>query len=238
MRTGTGFIRHEALAALGVEHGFGTRRAPEVSQECVIPRQVHGRRILRITARPAGDPPEADGVVTATPHLAVAVVTADCVPVLAACAGGGAVAAIHAGWRGLAAGVVEAGAAALLEIGGGRPGRRAAVVGPHIGPCCYEVDAPVLEALAHRFGDRVLEQGVHPTRPAHARVDLGRLARHALLRAGFGPDEVFEVDGACTRCDPARFHSWRRDGSRAGRMPHFVAARGDAGALDRSSRPA
>ena len=217
-----GFIEHPALAALGVEHGFGTRAAPEVSQQCVIPRQVHGARVLRVAAPFAGPPAEADGLVSTAAGLPVGVVTADCVPVLVACAGGGAVAAIHAGWRGLAAGVVEAGAGAVLALAEGSPIPRAAVVGPHIGPCCYEVDGPVLEALARRFGDRLGDVS-RPTRPGRA--------RRALLRAGFRREEVFAVEGACTRCDAQRFHSWRRDGRQAGRMLHFAAARGgDRGA--------
>lgn len=232
-----GFLEHPALVGLGVEHGFGTRAAPEVSQECVLPRQVHGARIVRVSAAFSGARPEADGLVSATPALPVAVVTADCVPVLATCAGGRAVAAIHAGWRGLAAGVVEAGAGALLALADRHPGGRAAVVGPHIGPCCYEVDGPVLDALARRFG-AFLQELSRPTAPGRARIDLGGLVRRALLGSGFREEEVFAVEGACTRCDAQRFHSWRREGRRAGRLLHFAIARGEAGALDRSREPA
>ena len=232
-----GFLEHSALALLGVEHGFGTRTADGVSQGCVIPRQVHGARVLAVSAPFGSRPPEADGLVSATPGLPIGVVTADCVPVLAAWAGGAAVAALHAGWRGLAAGVVEAGVAALRAVAARRDGFRAAVVGPHIGPCCYEVDGPVLDALASRFGD-CLPALSRPSRPGRARIDLGGLARQALLRAGFAAAEVFVLPDACTRCDAGRFHSFRRDGRGAGRMLHFAIARGDAASLDRPREPA
>jgi hypothetical protein len=154
----------------------------------------------------------------------VGVVTADCVPFLVATDTGSAVAAIHAGWRGLAAGVVAAGIEALRAEAAGAP-RLVAAIGPHIGACCYEVDEPVLEALAPAFGPQ-LAAALRPGRPAHAWLDLGQLARSALLRAGLAPDALGALPRACTRCHPERFHSYRRDGVSAGRLYHFIAARG------------
>jgi hypothetical protein len=151
----------------------------------------------------------------------VGVATADCVPLLLASAHGEWVVAVHAGWRGLAAGVVE-GAAEFLAAR--RPeGGWIAVLGPHVGPCCYEIDEPVVAALRPRFADG-LDDALRPTRPAHWRLDLGRLARHALSRAGFDAVRVGAVPDACTACDGERFHSHRRDGPRAGRLVHFVVA--------------
>jgi YfiH family protein len=189
----------------------------------VRPRQVHGARIATDAECAGPAPPAADGVVSRTPGRRVAIVTADCVPILMASASGAAVAAVHAGWRGLAAGVVEAGVAALRELAP-RGSPLLAVLGPHIGSCCYEVDAPVLDALRLRFAER-LDRCARPARPGHARLDLGRLARGALRAAGLAPDAVAALPAACTHCDPVRFHSYRRDGRQAGRLVHFIGAR-------------
>ena len=100
-----------------------------------------------------------------------------------------------------------------------------AVIGPHIGPCCYEVDAPVIDAMALRRAASIAASTA-PARPGHALLDLGRLTRAALVSEGLGPDDIAQVSGACTRCDARRFHSYRRDGPRAGRLTHYIAARG------------
>lgn len=207
---------HDAVLEGVAEHGFGLRTSAE-RPEVRRPRQVHGARAVRDD----GDAPpgEADALVTVRPGRLVGVVTADCVPVLGAA--GGAVAAIHAGWRGLAAGVVSAGLEALQ--GAAAPGAPLrAAVGPHIGACCYEVDAPVLDALAPRFGP-ALEGATVPSRPGHARLDMLALVRVELLRAGVAPDALGTDAARCTRCDAASFHSYRRDGARAGRLLHWIA---------------
>ena len=134
-------LSHPLLGVLGVRHGFGLRDVPQPA-DVVCPRQVHGITVAR-TKDGSAEPCEADAIVSSDTSCPVGVVTADCVPVLAASADGGAVAAIHAGWRGLAAGVVERGIAALRRAAGAELAL-AAVMGPHIGPCCYEVDEPVL----------------------------------------------------------------------------------------------
>jgi hypothetical protein len=130
------------------------------------------------------------------------------------------------GWRGLAQGVVAASVDALRRSRDHE--RFVAVIGPHIGACCYEVDAPVLDALRHTLGDAV-QRASQPTRPGHARIDLGMLVAGALESAGLARDRLGRLPECCTRCDAQRFHSFRRDGARAGRLVHHVAAR-----LDRS----
>jgi purine-nucleoside/S-methyl-5'-thioadenosine phosphorylase / adenosine deaminase len=214
----TGFLEHELLAARGARHGFGLRGASEPAG-VQRPKQVHGRAVARLQ-RVGAALGEADAVVCDAPGAAVAVVTADCVPILLAAPGARVVAAVHAGWRGLAAGVIEAALRALEEAGAPGP-ELAAAVGPHIGPCCYEVDAPVLDALRTRFG-AALAEASRPTRPAHARIDLGALARAELARV-LPSDAIGSFADACTRCDAARFESHRRDGPRAGRMLHWIA---------------
>jgi len=205
---------HALLARCGVRHGFGVRGL--ATGDVLRPRQVHGGEVALADAA-ALDREAADAVVTTTPGLRVGVVTADCVPILAASADGRAVAAIHAGWRGLAAGIVEAGVAVLAERAAGESLR--AVVGPCIGPECYEVDGPVLAALEARYGTQLLEKTTEITRPGHARLDLGRLAAAALTALGVEAAGL----GVCTACDARRFPSYRRDGAAAGRMLHAVA---------------
>jgi len=208
------WLEHPLLAQAGVRHGFGLRGSPQ-REDVRRARQVHGARVVMADA--AGELGEADATLATRPGVAVGVVTADCVPVLVAA--GGAVAAVHAGWRGLAAGVIPSALEALRDVVPGADPR--AVVGPCIGACCYEVDAPVLDALGPRFAV-VLEAALRPTRPGHARLDLQALARAALVAAGCAPDAVGVVEDACTQCDPGRFHSFRRDGAAAGRLLSWI----------------
>jgi YfiH family protein len=210
-------IEHALLRACGVGHGFGTRGdAPPAG--LLRPRQVHGARVVQ--AQECAPGIDADAVVTRAAQP-IGVVTADCVPVLAASADGRAVAAIHAGWRGLAAGVIENGIDALRREAASEPLR--AVIGPHIGACCYEIDAPVLNALRHFDAD--LDAAATPSRSGHHLLDLGALARAALLRAGVSANEIGALASSCTSCDAQRFHSYRRDGPRAGRLVHWIGVR-------------
>ena len=219
----SGHLTDPVLA--GVRHGFGTRDAP-APDVYVRPHQVHGAAVVEATAcRNAAQPPDADGIVSALPGLAVAVVTADCVPVLLAAPVGTAVSAVHAGWRGLAAGVVKAAVEVLVRVSGAGPAELVAAIGPHIGPCCYEVEEPVLEALERCHGSAA-RAAARPARPGHALLDLGGLVRAALFDAGLPAAAVGGAAAVCTRCDPERFHSHRRDGARAGRLLHHVTASG------------
>lgn len=213
-------IRHPLLDALGLAHGFGERGDLE-PQGVRRPRQVHGSRVVSASACDPRQPPAADGVLGTRGDGPVAVVTADCVPVLLASEDGLAVAALHAGWRGLAAGVLETGVAALAAAAPGRALR--AVVGPHIGPCCYEVDRPVLDALRARHAGR-LDAAIHRPRGEHADLDLGALAASTLEAAGLRTREIASVRPGCTACEPRRFHSYRRDGPAAGRLLHHISA--------------
>lgn len=158
-------------------------------------RQVHGTRVER-RATAGGAIEEADGQATAEPGLAALVLAADCLPI--ALIAPGAVAMVHAGWRGLAAGVVEEGVRAVRELGGETEVQ--AAIGPGAGGCCYEVG----EDVAAAFG-----------RPA-GRLDLKAVARERLTAAGV----VAVHDAAlCTICgDPGLFFSHRRDGGITGRQ--------------------
>jgi YfiH family protein len=140
---------------------------------------------------------EADGQVTAQRNVGVMVLTADCLPV--ALGASGSVTMVHAGWRGLASGILEEGVSAARELGG--TGEIVAIVGPGAGACCYEVGEEVHATFggAHRDGRN---------------IDLKAIARERLLAAGVA--EVRDV-AACTVCDE-RFFSHRREGVRAGRQ--------------------
>jgi YfiH family protein len=217
-------LTHPLLEGRVARHGFGTRH-DSPPPGTVRPRQVHGAGVAVVTAGGFHVPPEADALVSTRSGVPVAVATADCVPVLVTVRSGLAVAAVHAGWRGLAAGVIPEALRVLRAESGER--ELLAVIGPHIGPCCYEIDAPVREALAPRFG-APLAGALSRSRPGHDRLDLGRLARWELEEAGVRPDRIGTVRDACTFCDADRFHSHRRDAGRAGRLVHFVEAVGPA----------
>lgn len=214
-------LRHDLLSNLGVDHGFGSRDFPE-PVEIRRPLQVHGAVVATAEQCAQQPPPEADAVVSEQTGVRIAVVTADCVPILLASESGSAVAVVHAGWRGIACGVIDAGVSALA-LRAARSERITAVIGPHIGPCCYEVDEPVVAALTDRFPADVLDAS-RKTRPGHVMLDLGRLTRVALAASGIAPGQIGSLLDVCTACNPERFHSYRRDGASAGRQIHFIAA--------------
>lgn len=190
--------RAAALAAVDDPGGAPLRLA--------WPRQIHSARVL--AARP-GECGEGDALVTEEAGLAVAVATADCVPILLA--GPRGLAAVHAGWRGLAANVAAA-AVATLDA------ERTAVVawiGPAIGPCCYEVGEEVATQVAAASAPRVIERHAAP-RP---HLDLQLAARLQLERCGV---RAVNTVVRCTRCHPDELWSFRRDGRAVGRNLAFV----------------
>jgi polyphenol oxidase len=180
-------------------------------------RQVHGCRVVEAGS---GTEPveEADAVLTASPGVAACVSVADCVPVLLADPRSGAVAAVHAGWRGTIDGAAAAGVRALVDRHGARPGDLLAAIGPGIGPCCFEVSRD----LATRFRDEVGPVTASP-RDQGSRVDLWRANELLLRRAGLAPRHI-EVLGRCTSCEDRTFFSHRRDRGVTGRQVAFIAA--------------
>jgi YfiH family protein len=168
--------------------------------------QQHGARVVE--AGPTGIAAAStllercDGVWSQQPRQAMALLTADCLPVALYRTGGPPVLGLlHVGWRGLLAGIVEAGVAAVRG-----ETRLQAVVGPGIGPCCYRVGEEVARAYRAAFGDDVL---------LGDRLDLWAATERALLRAGC--NEVRRLD-LCTSCKPELFFSHRRDEGRTGRQ--------------------
>jgi YfiH family protein len=180
-------------------------------------RQVHGARVVR--AERAGPPAEeADAVVSAARGVAACVSVADCVPVLLADPESGAVAAIHAGWRGTLAGAAAEGVAALASGAGASPERLLAAVGPSIGPCCYEVSDDLAARFLAALGVAAVVEGARP------RLDLWSANARLLAGAGLRPERI-EVMGRCTACERDLFFSHRRDAGRTGRQMAFIAPR-------------
>lgn len=169
--------------------------------------QVHGNGVVDLDTLPADDAlPRADASVSSTAGRACAVLVADCLPVLFCAANGRAVAAAHAGWRGLSAGILENTVAALCDAAHCSPADVLAWLGPCIGPRQFEVGADVLQA----FGGDEAHFVFRPRADGSARwlADLPALARARLRRSGVGA-----VSGGqwCTVEDPGRFFSFRRD---------------------------
>jgi polyphenol oxidase len=166
--------------------------------------QVHGARVVRL---PAAGPQQADAAITTEPCIACTVTVADCLPVLFAAPGARGVGAAHAGWRGLAGGVLEATVRALAEAAGCGAADLTAWLGPCIGPRRFEVGADVLEAFGPDSAARFKPQPPPDGSPRWL-ADLPQLARDRLHAAG-----VTQVAGGtwCTVEDPSRFFSFRRD---------------------------
>jgi polyphenol oxidase len=186
----------------------------------VFLRQVHGTRVVRLhraDTLAGAARHEADASLTSEPNIACCVLVADCLPLLLAAPAGAAVAAVHAGWRGLAAGVVEAALAELCAAAGCEPAEIAVWLGAGIGAGRFEVGADVLDAFgasgAARFAAAPPRAGVPKW---HA--DLAGLARDRLAACG-----VRDASGGdrCTASDASAFFSFRRDGV-TGRMAAAV----------------
>ena len=245
--SGVTLLRCLAIEAIpGVAHAFSTRRTPEGagfdlgraddrdesfrtrrrafldaaglrSAQPALPRQVHGRVVVRTDPWPE-TPPVADGVLRAVRSKPAgpvpAVSTADCVPMLMLDRKGKTMAAVHAGWRGTAAGIAAA-AVAVFEDEGVPSAELVVALGPAIGPCCYEVGDDVARALADVGG------GSHApfTRglPGAARVDLHHVLRLQLVAAGV-PEGSIHAAPLCTHCRSDLFFSFRAEGPAAGRL--------------------
>jgi YfiH family protein len=211
-------------------------------------RQVHGANVL---VRRSGDAQpgvlsepgalDADAIVSNDPGLALAVRVADCVPLLMADRRTGAVAAVHAGWRGLGAGVPAATVEALAHEFGTRPSDLVAAAGPCIGACCYEVGEDVYRRFEAAFTEEQMARWFSPTarssarnpsfpglardpRPGHWHFDSARSAADQLEARGLPPEHIHVAD-LCTASHPGMLCSYRRDGTSVGRMVAAIKSR-------------
>jgi polyphenol oxidase len=205
-------------------------RALGVAGPLYVARQVHGAAVVRVRA---GDDPaaiapiEADALITGDADVAVGIFVADCVPALLVDPRSGAIAAVHAGWRGTVAGVLPAAVRALGAEFGARPEDLRVALGPAIGACCFEVGAEVVRAFeAAALGgaaDVVMPSPRGVAGKWH--VDLKAANRLLLEREGVRSDAI-DVGTDCTHHDRARFFSYRRDGE-TGQLMGIVARRLD-----------
>ncbi|MFT3821729.1 MAG: peptidoglycan editing factor PgeF [Rubrivivax sp.] len=201
------------------------RFAAELGAEPTWMHQVHGSRVLRLDAATAAQPQTADAAITRTPGLACAVFAADCLPVLLCSDDGRIVGAAHAGWRGLAAGVLQATVQAMCDDAGRAPDELQAWLGPCIGPRQFEVGADVLQAFGADpdAGDDPAfirrERAGGPDGQARWLADLPLLARRRLQAAG-----VVRIGGGrwCTVEQRSNFFSFR-GGDRLGRFGAAIA---------------
>jgi purine-nucleoside/S-methyl-5'-thioadenosine phosphorylase / adenosine deaminase len=231
---GTGPERHVLLPSLasipGLLHAFTARGAsvPRVLAAAAgraLPifslRQVHGAAVIEVSetdappsheSRPAGD-----ALIARRRGVALEVGVADCVPILIADSAGGWIGAVHAGWRGAAAGVLSAAIRALVARGARTRDLRVGL-GPSIGACCFEVGPEVVQAFERRNPRLtwVKEPG------GKARIDLVDANRRQAIEEGV-PEEQIEASGLCTVCRPDLLESYRRSGGAPGRMAGLIA---------------
>jgi YfiH family protein len=228
------------LEARGLPHLFTTRHFPGVVRpteprppfgaeaepilaarglraDAAFARQVHGATVLRVER--AGLAGHGDVLLTARPGLPLAISTADCLPLVLHDPRTGRLAAVHAGWRGTVQAVASVTVAAL-RAAGSAPADLVVAVGPSIGPCCYEVDAPVIERFAAAF------PGPHrawftPKGPGKWMLDLWQANLDQLTAAGVQPERI-DLLRLCTGCRPDLLFSYRREKG-AGRLVAVAA---------------
>jgi polyphenol oxidase len=224
------YLTYAALTALGLPHATTTRHCPGIrsgseagspfvppARDALAPagldlgrvtwlNQVHGADVARAPA-PGGLAGRADVLVVTERRAPVAIVTADCLPLVAYDREASALGVAHVGWRGIVRGTVAAAMAALTSLGA-RSDRLSVAVGPSIGPCCYEVDAPVIEQFTAAHSSRWL-RWVTPARPAHWMLDLWAAAEDLLEHAGV-PRARIENPRLCTACHPELLYSYRK----------------------------
>ncbi len=182
-------------------------------EACVRVRQVHGS--VAVEVRTPGLGGAADAMVTAERGLVLSVGTADCVPVYLLDPERGVIGLCHAGWRGTVADVTASALRAMRDIWGCSTGRIWAAIGPSIGPCCYEVDTPVIDAVQANLPWSADVLGRRST--GHAYLDLWEANRQSLVAAGVDPDQV-SIARICTSCAEKLLFSHRRDAGKTGRM--------------------
>jgi len=204
--------------ALGVE----TRRV-------TLSQQTHSANVRRVAEADAGMGlwrrrayREVDALITDVPELPLTVFSADCGTLLLWDPAGRSVGAVHAGWRGCAAGIAERTVSDMVRFYGADPARLLAAVGPCIGPCCFETDSDVPEAMRAALGAEAEPYLSRRGRKWH--VDLAGLNRLWLLRSGVLPEHI-DLCGLCTACRPELFWSHRKMGDARGAQAAMIAVK-------------
>ena len=193
-------------------HGFGTREANPLAD--ITLRQIHSDRVLN--AHPLRDrEAEGDALITDDIGKSIGVRTADCVPILLFDCQKRAVAAVHAGWRGTAARIIERTVESMRPSFGSSPADIYAAIGPCIRVCCYEVGPEVEAQFTPLFPEWEPGNGTR-------RLDLPEANRRQMHAAGLRADRIFDC-GLCTTCQSAQFFSFRREPQNPGRMLASIA---------------
>lgn len=225
-----GYFTFPGLVALGVAHATTTRHCPGIAswsesdspfrpeaQQALAPagldlgratwvRQVHEADVARATPR-GGFAGRGDVLVTTEPGVPLAIFTADCLAVILYDPTPRALAVAHVGWRGTARGATQAAVTALQALGA-RPERLHAAIAPSIGPCCYEVDEPVIQRFASAYPSR-WERWARPNGPGHWMLDLWTANEELLASAGVASDRI-ESPRLCTACHLELLYSYRK----------------------------
>lgn len=193
--------------------------------------QVHGVDVRAVRSwddaqtKPGvlGDDEYCDALVSNTPHVLLAVKTADCVPILIGDSSSHAFAAVHAGWRGTSASIVKQAVSKLQTEFGARPQNMRAAVGPAANSCCYEVGAEVIGIFKERFPDSA--RLLTPTREAHARIDLHQANHAQLIDAGLVSGRI-HLAPLCTMDRNELFFSYRKEKQKHGRVGRLMSVIG------------
>lgn len=239
---GLRFIKLPVLENSGCLHAFGTRDPgkrgiqahsrikgafPEIDEIAVV-HQVHGKKAVRVKSKDDTrnlSRANADIIIVSKKGIAAAVRTADCVPILIHDPKRKVAAAVHSGWKGTIKRAGEEAVRVLEREYKSKASDLVAGIGPCIGPCHYQVDAPVIEGIEEALGDKAGEV-LRPDAPGKAMLDLSSANRIILEEAGILPDRIEEVR-ACTFCDSDLFYSYRREGKGTSSLYHFIALRQD-----------
>jgi YfiH family protein len=237
---GPRYVRLPELEAAGMRHGFSCRgpatggrasagiemgRLADALGIGTLPRarlrQVHSAEVRLASDATGTEPPAGDALVTARRGTAMAILTADCVPILVVAPESGGAAAVHAGWRGTLAGVLSAAIVRLMQETGADPASLVAGVGPAIRSCCYEVGEEVESAFLAR--DPSAAACFRRATPGRPTLDLVAANAAQAARVGIAGPRFLDA-GLCTRCRSDLFHSYRAEGPGAGRIVTLGAA--------------
>jgi polyphenol oxidase len=210
-RASDGVFRAKSLTELAwLKHGFGTRLSVNwlPSNGLASAKQIHSNRVLTVGS--AGPQGEGDALISDRAGLALTIRTADCLPILMADPKNRAVAAVHAGWRGVVSKIAPTTVDAMTQAFGTQPSDLIVAIGPGIGACCFEVGPEV----AVEFG-----------LSGRTKVDLAATVLGQLGRNGVRPGQI-STSGLCTYCNAQLFESYRRDRENAGRMVAMIGVEG------------
>ncbi|MBO8168091.1 MAG: peptidoglycan editing factor PgeF [Thermoanaerobacteraceae bacterium] len=193
----------------------------------VTAQQVHGSHVMSVHNEHAGRGhreqadaiPCSDGMVTGERQLPLVTFYADCVPVYLVDETKPAVALVHAGWKGTVARIAANGVQKMIEEYGCSADRIKAIIGPSIGPCCYQVDRPVIDKFTAVFGDT--GDLLSPQGEGYALLDLWQANSRVLQEAGISLENIY-ITGLCTCCHKELFYSYRRDRGKTGRMAALI----------------